>query len=108
MIDATEPEAELFALAARVDAAERAFHDALAHRNQLQIAYLREPSAGSREALEAAKVAEAFALQSLDTVVRRLASTRATTVKGLKLKASFAATEGKLADSIVEDVLHLQ
>ena len=37
----------------------------------------------------------------------RLASTRATTVNGLKLKASYASTEGKLADSIVKDILQL-
>ena len=36
-----------------------------------------------------------------------MASTRATTVIGLKLKASYACTEGKLADSIVEDILQL-
>ena len=38
---------------------------------------------------------------------RGLASTRATTVIGLKLTASYASTEGKLADSIVEDILQL-
>lgn len=54
-----------------------------------------------------AKTAEAVALETLGTLVRRLASTRATTVVGLKLKASYAATEGKLADSIVEDILQL-
>ena len=40
----------------------------------------------------------------LDTEVRRLASIRAETVIGLKLKASYASTE---ADSIVEDILQL-
>ena len=44
MIEAIEPEAELFALAEQVDLAEKAFHDALACRNEAQIAYLREPS----------------------------------------------------------------
>lgn len=105
MVDAVEPEAELFALAEQVDLAERAFHDALARRNRAQIAYLRQPSILAREALEAAKAVEVVALQTLDTVVRLLVSTRATTVVGLKLKASYASTEGKLADSIVEDIL---
>jgi hypothetical protein len=107
MIEAIEPEAELFALAGQVDLAEKAFHDALARRNEAQIAYLREPSIMSREALDAAKTAETVALEILDTEVRWLASTRATTIIGLKLKASFAFTEGKLADSIVEDILQL-
>ena len=39
--------------------------------------------------------------------VRWLASTRATTVTGLKLKASYACIESKLADSILEDILQL-
>jgi len=38
---------------------------------------------------------------------RRCPRTRATTVTGLKLKASYASTEGKLADSIVEDIMRL-
>jgi len=107
MIEAIEPEAELFALAEQVDLAEKAFHDALARRNEAQIAYLREPSIMTRKVLEAAKTAEAVALEILDTEVRWLASTRATTVIGLKLKASYASTGGKLADSIVEDILQL-
>ena len=53
-----------------------------------------------------AKTAEAAALEILDAEVRWLASTRATTVIGLKPKASYASTEGKL-DSIVEDILQL-
>jgi hypothetical protein len=101
MIEAIEPEAKLFALA------EKAFHDALARRNEAQITYLREPSIITREAFEAAKTAEAVAREILDTEVRWLARTRATTVTGLKLKASYASTEGKLADSIVEDILQL-
>ena len=96
-----------FALAEQVDLAEKAFHDALARRNEAQIAYLREPSIMTREAFEAAKTAEAVALEILDIEVRWLARTRATTVTGLKLKASYASTEGKLADSIVEDILQL-
>ena len=36
-----------------------------------------------------------------------MASTRATTITGLKLKAKYASTEGKLADSIVEDIMRL-
>jgi len=107
MIEAIEPEAELFALAEQVDLAEKAFHHSFARRNEAQIAYLREPSIMTREALEAAKTAEAVALEILDTEVQRLASTRATTVVGLKLKASYAFTEGELADSIVEDILQL-
>ena len=107
MIEAIEPEAELFAVAEQVDLAEKAFHDALARRNEAQIAYLREPSIMTREAFEAAKTAEAVALEILDTEIRRLARTRATTVTGLKLKASYASTEDKVADSIVEDILQL-
>jgi hypothetical protein len=71
MIDAIEPEAELFALAEQVDLAEKAFHDALARRNEAQIAFLHEPSI-MREAFEVAKTAEALALEILDTEVRRL------------------------------------
>jgi hypothetical protein len=56
----------------------------------------------TREALEAVKTV--VALEILNAEVRWLASTRATTVIGLKLKASYAFTEGKLADSIVEDI----
>ena len=59
------------------------------------------------DVFEAAKTAEAVALEILDTEVRWLARTRATTVTGLKLKASYASTDGKLADSIVEDILQL-
>ena len=107
MIEAIEPEAELFAVAEQVDLAEKAFHDALARRNAAQIAYLREPHILTREALEAAKTAEAVAREILNAEVQWLASTRATTVMGLKLKASYASTESKLADSIVEDILQL-
>jgi hypothetical protein len=107
LAEAFESEAELFALAEQVDFAEKAFHDALARRNEAQIAYLRGPSIMTREALEAAKTAEAVALEILDAEVDWLASTRATTVIGLKVKASYASTEGKLADSIVEDILQL-
>jgi hypothetical protein len=91
MIDAIEPEAELFALAEQVDLAEKAFHDALARRNEAQIAYLRKPSIMTRETFDEAKTAEALALEILDTEVRRLANTNATTVIGLKLKASYAS-----------------
>jgi hypothetical protein len=107
MIEAIEPEAELFAVAEQVDLAEKAFHGALARRNEAQIAYLREPRIMTREALEAAKTAEAGALEILNAEVRWLASTRATTVMGLKLKASYVSTEGKLAASIVKDILQL-
>jgi hypothetical protein len=107
MVEAIEPEAELFALAEQVDLAEKAFHEALARRNKVHIAYLREPNILTREAFEAAKRAEAVALELLDTEVRWLARIRATTLMGLKLKASYASTEGKLADSIIEDILQL-
>ena len=107
MNEAIEPESELFTVAEQVDLAEKAFHGALARRNEAQIAYLREPSIMTREALEAAKTAEAVALEILNAEVRWLARTRATTVIGLKLKASYASTEGQLANSIVEDILQL-
>jgi cytochrome bd-type quinol oxidase subunit 2 len=55
----------------------------------------------------AAKTVEAVALEILNAEVQWLASTRATTVIGLKLKASYASTESKLADSVVEDILQL-
>jgi hypothetical protein len=57
MVEAIEPEAELFAVVEQVDLAEKAFHDAIARRNEAQIAYLREPCIMTREALEAAKTA---------------------------------------------------
>jgi hypothetical protein len=107
MVEAIEPGAELFAVAEQVDLAEKVFHNALARRNEAQIAYLRGPSILTRKALEAAKTAEGVALEILNAEVRWLASTRATTVIGLKLKASYASTEGKLAASIVEDILQL-
>ncbi len=87
-VEAIEPDAELFALAEQVDLAEKAFHDAVALRNEAQIAYLREPSIITQVAFEGAKTAEAVALEILDAEVSWLASTRATTVIGLKLKAS--------------------
>ena len=43
----------------------------------------------------------------LNAEVLWLASSRATTVIGLKLKASYASTGGTLADSIVGDLLRL-
>jgi hypothetical protein len=107
MIDAIEPEAELFAVAEQFDLAEKAFHGALTRRNEAQIAYLREPSIMTRDALEIAKTAEAVALEILNVEIRGLACTRATTVMGLKRKASYAFKEGKLAASIVEDILQL-
>jgi len=72
-----------------------------------QIAYLRTPNIITRAALEAAKAVAAVAQEILDTEIGWLARTRATTVTGLKLKASYASTAGKLADSIVEDILQL-
>jgi len=106
-IETSEPEAALFALAEQVDLAEKAFHNALVCRNEAQIAYLRDPSIMTLQALEKSKTAEAVALDILDTEIRRLASTRAMTVIGLKLKASYAFTDSKLADSIVGDLLRL-
>jgi hypothetical protein len=87
--------------------AEKVFHNALACRNEAQIAYLRDPSIMTLQALENSRTAEAVALEILDTQLRRLASTRATSVIGLKLKASYAFTDGKLADSVVVDILQL-
>ena len=72
MVEASEPEAELFAIAEQVDIAERAFHDAIARRNEAQIAYLREPSIKTRAAVEVAKKAEAIALEILNAEVRWL------------------------------------
>jgi hypothetical protein len=106
-MEASGPEAELFALAEKVESAEKAFHSALLCRNEAQIAYLRDPRIMTLQALEKSKTAEAVALEILDTEIRRLASTRATTVIGLKLKASYAFTDSKLADSIVGDLLQL-
>jgi hypothetical protein len=94
-------------LAGEVDFAERVFHDAIARRNEAQISYLREPNVTARDRLEMAKAAEKAALEFLGGEIRRLASIRATTVTGLKLKASYVSTAGKLADSIVEDILQL-
>jgi hypothetical protein len=101
------PEAELFALAEKVESAEKAFHNALLCRNEAQIAYLRDPTTMTFQALEKSKTAEAVALNILDRDIRKLANTRATTVMGLKLKASYASTGGTLADSIVGDLLRL-
>jgi len=106
-IETSGPEAELFALAEKVESAEKAFHDALLCRNEAQIAYLRDPTIMTFQALEKSKTAEAVALDILDREIRRLANTRATTVIGLKLKASYAFTDSKLADSIVGDLLQL-
>ena len=106
-IETSGPEAELFALAEKVESAEKAFHNAVLCRNEAQIAYLRDPSIMTLQSLEKSKTAEAVALEILDTEIRRLASTRATTVIGLKLKASYASTDGTLADSIVGDLLRL-
>src|ERR1019366_6078831 len=55
VLEAIEPDAELFALAEQVDLAEKAFHDAVARRNEAQIAYFREPSIIMQVAFEGAK-----------------------------------------------------
>jgi hypothetical protein len=46
-------------------------------------------------------------MEILDADVHWLASTCATTVFAIKLKASYASMAGKLADSIVEDIIKL-
>jgi hypothetical protein len=89
-IETSELEAALFALAEKVESAEKNFHNAHVCRNEEQIAYLWDPTIMTFQALEKSKTAEAVALEILDTEIRRLASTRATTVIGLKLKASYA------------------
>ncbi len=106
-INGIESETELFARAEKVDLAEKDVHEALAHSNDAEIAYLRKPNNRTRVAFEVAKSAAAVALDILDAEVRWLASTRARTVRGLKLKASYVPWEGALADSIIEDILQL-
>jgi hypothetical protein len=107
MNDRIESETELFARAEKVDLAEKDAHEALAHSNDAEVAYLRNPNNHTRVAFEDAKTAAAVALEILDAEVRWLASTRARTVRGLKLKASYVPWEGALADSIIEDILQL-
>jgi len=107
MINGIESETELFARAEKVDLAEKDAHEALAHCNDAEIAYLRKPNNHTRGAVEDAKTAAAVALEILVAEVRWLASTRARTVRGLKLKASYVPWEGALADSIIEDILQL-
>jgi hypothetical protein len=107
MINGIESETELFARAEKVDLAEKDAHEALAHSNDAEIAYLRMPNNDTRVAFEDAKTAAAVALEILDAELRWLASTRARTVRGLKLKASYVPWEGALADSIIEDILQL-
>jgi hypothetical protein len=106
-INGIESETELFARAEQVDLAEKEAHEALAHSTDAEITYLRKPNNHTRVAFEDAKTAAAIALQILDADVRWLASTRARTVRGLKLKASYVPLEGALADSIIEDILQL-
>ena len=106
-INGIESETELFALAEQVDLAEKDAHEALARSNDAEIAYLRKPNNHTRVAFEDAKTAAAVALEILDAELRWLASTRARTVRGLRLKASYVPLEGALADSIIEDILQL-
>jgi hypothetical protein len=106
-INGIESETELFAQAEQVDLAERDAHEAFAHSNDAEIAYLRKPNNHTRAALEDTKTAAAVAREILDVELRWLASTRARTVRGLKLKASYVPLEGTLADSIIEDILEL-
>ena len=70
------------------------------------IAYLREPNILTREAFEAAKRAEAVALELLDTEVRWLAFSRHD-VNGAQVESVIRFDEGKLTDSIIEDILQL-
>jgi hypothetical protein len=70
-IETNGPETKLFALAEKVESAEKAFRDALLCRNEAQIAYLRDPSIMTLQSLEKSKTAEAVALESLDTEIRR-------------------------------------
>jgi hypothetical protein len=107
MINGIESETELFARAEKVDLAEKDAHEALAYSNDAEIAYLRMPNNHTRVAFEDAKTAAAVALEILDAELRWLASTRARTVRGLKLKASYVPWEGAVADSIIEDILQL-
>jgi hypothetical protein len=72
-IETSGPEAELFALAEKVESAEKAFHNALLYRNEAQIAYLRDPSIMTLQALVKSKTAEAVAMEIRDTEIRRLA-----------------------------------
>ena len=72
-IETSEPKAELFALAEQIDLAEEAFHNALLCRKEAQIAYLRDPSIMTLQALEKSKTAEAVALDILDTKTRQYA-----------------------------------
>jgi hypothetical protein len=69
-------------------------------RNEAQIAYLRQPHIRTPKAFEAQK-------QLRQSLWKFSTCIRAQTVIGLKLKASYASTEAKLADSIVEDILQL-
>ena len=102
-----ESETGIFARAEQVDLAEKDAHEAIAHSNDAEIAYLRKPNYHTRVAFEDAKTAAALAMEILNAELRWLASTRARTVRGLKLKASYVPWEGALADSIIEDILQL-
>ena len=106
-VETSGPEAELFALAEIVEFRREGFSQCAFTRNEAQIAYLRDPSIMTFQALEKSKTAEAVGLEILDIEIRRLANMRATTVIGLKLKASDASMDSKLADSIVGDLLRL-
>jgi hypothetical protein len=55
MIEAIEPDADLFTVAEQVDLAEKDFHDAVARRNEAHIEYLRQPRIETRETFKAAK-----------------------------------------------------
>jgi hypothetical protein len=107
MINRFESETEIFARAEQVDFAEKDAHKAFAHSNDAEIAYLRKPNNHTRVTLEGAKTAAAVAQEILGVKLRYLASTRARTVRGLKLKASYVPLEGTLADSVIEDILQL-
>ena len=68
-MEASGPEAELFALAEKVESAEKAFHDAVLCRNEAQIAYLRDPSIMTLQSLDKSKTAEAAALERFSPIV---------------------------------------
>ena len=65
MIYGNESETELFSHAEQVDLAEKNAHEALAHSNDAEIAYLRKPNNHTRVAFEDAKTAAAAAQEIL-------------------------------------------
>jgi hypothetical protein len=72
MIDAIEPEAELFALAEHVDLAEKTFHNALAHHNRAQIAYPTSHRQRDHRAASALMIADARSFGVVAGIRRRM------------------------------------